>query len=260
MHAGLDGHLTRVNWSDIFTALRHALYAFYGGGRYAFEGRGSSWCTPSQDRVCHSSRRGARTQIARLIGRSAKGASTLSRLKLARWTANGVKHPTISTRACRECVLPVHVDHRGEPSSTQSVGQETEAILACNILNQMTRLGRPASYARSLTGLWVGGGAGQFSNRATTPRCGLDAAPCLPDRRSRPRSTTSGVSGRRTWSTPHATRSCSVSAVTWATTSWRLGLRMIGRRSVMPATIIPTSWRRLRASSKSWIETVGRFV
>ena len=27
------------------------------------------------------------------------------------------------------------------------VGQETEAILACNILNQMTQLGRPASYA-----------------------------------------------------------------------------------------------------------------
>ena len=26
-------------------------------------------------------------------------------------------------------------------------GQETEAILACNILNQMTQLGRPASYA-----------------------------------------------------------------------------------------------------------------
>ena len=26
-------------------------------------------------------------------------------------------------------------------------GQETEVILACNILNQMTQLGRPASYA-----------------------------------------------------------------------------------------------------------------
>ncbi len=26
-------------------------------------------------------------------------------------------------------------------------GQETEALLACNILNQMTQLGRPASYA-----------------------------------------------------------------------------------------------------------------
>ena len=26
-------------------------------------------------------------------------------------------------------------------------GQEAEAILACNILNQMTQLGRPASYA-----------------------------------------------------------------------------------------------------------------
>ena len=26
-------------------------------------------------------------------------------------------------------------------------GQETEAILACNILNQVTQLGRPASYA-----------------------------------------------------------------------------------------------------------------
>ncbi len=26
-------------------------------------------------------------------------------------------------------------------------GQETEAVLACNILNQMTQLGRPASYA-----------------------------------------------------------------------------------------------------------------
>ena len=49
-------------------------------------------------------------------------------------------------------------------------GQETEAILACNILNQMTQLGRPASVRyRSLKGLWVGDVAGQFSNRATTP-------------------------------------------------------------------------------------------
>ena len=61
------------------------------------------------------------------------------------------------------------VDHRGEPSSAQSGGQETEAILACNILNQMTQLG---SRRRTLS---VGNGSvgrgrcGSVSNRATTP-------------------------------------------------------------------------------------------
>ena len=37
-----------------------------------------------------------------------------------------------------------------------SAGQGTEAVLACNVLNRMTDLGRPASYDQAVTNSWVG--------------------------------------------------------------------------------------------------------
>ena len=56
-------------------------------------------------------------------------------------------------------------------------GQETEAILACNILNQMTQLGRPASYAIGVNGSVGRGRCGSvFEPRNNAPVRGDAAA------------------------------------------------------------------------------------
>ena len=50
----------------------------------------------------------------------------------------------------RERVLQVQVDHREwsfEPGHL--VGKRSEVVLACNVLNAMTDMGRPDSYAIS---------------------------------------------------------------------------------------------------------------
>jgi hypothetical protein len=52
-----------------------------------------------------------------------------------------------SAGPCGERILPVQVNNRGGLRARSPAGQGTEAMLACNILNQMTQRGRPASYA-----------------------------------------------------------------------------------------------------------------
>jgi hypothetical protein len=64
------------------------------------------------------------------------------------WAAakhGGIRLPSAGPRG--ERLLPVQVDHRHGLRARSRPGQATEAVLACNILNQMTQRGRPVSYA-----------------------------------------------------------------------------------------------------------------
>ena len=57
----------------------------------------------------------------------------------------GIGLPSIGPRG--ERLLPVQIDHRRRGSSAESRRTTAEALLACNVLNQMTDLGRPQSYS-----------------------------------------------------------------------------------------------------------------
>ena len=52
-----------------------------------------------------------------------------------------------SANASRERILQVQVDHRRWLSSQDTGGRTVEALLACNVLNRMTQLGQPKSFA-----------------------------------------------------------------------------------------------------------------
>ena len=92
-------------------------------------------------------------------------------------------------------------------------GQETETILACNILNQMTQLSRPKLVRyRKVTGRRPGAFQVDFTNRAPTPVHETGSSPVNPhDVRAQRRGISTrvveyGVSSPVDWACPLATR------------------------------------------------------
>ena len=65
-----------------------------------------------------------------------------------RYTASSARPPRGQMNTFMENAFFRYKSIIGESLRARSrAEQETEALLACNILNQMTQLGRPASYA-----------------------------------------------------------------------------------------------------------------
>ena len=124
----VDGNLVRVTADPAYDTL-----AFYG----AASKRGARVVVPPT-RTASLSRRGPRSRVR---DRTIRRVQVLGR---RRWKKVSGYHQ----QARVENAFFRYKSIIGESLRARSrAGQETEVILACNILNQMTQLGRPASYA-----------------------------------------------------------------------------------------------------------------
>ena len=123
----VDGHLTRVTADPAYDTL-----AFYG----AAGARGARVVVPPT-KTASLSRRGARSGAR---DRTIRRVKALGR---RRWKKASGYHPHARVENAFFRYTSIVGDCLRARSSS---GQRREAVLACNVLNRMTELGRPVSY------------------------------------------------------------------------------------------------------------------